>query len=129
TTKTTLGLKLFLSLAWAGERGLGTYVASRYDLALHFHEVLSREPGVTCPYLPESNIVCFRAGDGDQLELLDRLPGEGRLHLGSTTIGGERYLRVVITAPDTDDATLAELVGALRRHAPHRSAQAAGFQP
>jgi L-2,4-diaminobutyrate decarboxylase len=119
TTKTTLGLKLFLSLAWDGERGLGDYVASRYDLALRFHQVLSREPGVSCPYVPESNIVCFRVGDGDQLALLDRLMADGRLHFGSTTIGGERYLRLVITAPDTDDATLAELIRAIREAPVH----------
>jgi L-2,4-diaminobutyrate decarboxylase len=114
TTKTTLGLKLFLSLAWAGERGLGDYVASRYDLALRFHAALSREPGVTCPYAPESNIVCFRVDDGDQLALLDRLMSGGRLHFGSTTIAGRRYLRLVITAPDTDETTLAELLRSIR---------------
>jgi L-2,4-diaminobutyrate decarboxylase len=114
TTKTTLGLKAFLSLAWAGERGLGEYVASRYDMARRFHEVLSREPGVTCPYVPESNIVCFRVGDGDQVALRDRLMADGRLHIGSTTIRGERYLRLVVMAPDTGEATLAELLDAVR---------------
>jgi hypothetical protein len=37
----------------------------------------------------------------------------GRLHFGSTTIAGARYLRLVVTAPDTDEATLAELIGAI----------------
>jgi len=114
STKTTLGLKLFLSLAFAGERGLGEYVASRYDAARRFHEVLSSEPGVTCPYAPESNIVCFRAGDGDQLAVRDRLLAGGRLHIGSTMIAGERHLRLVVMAPDTGEATLEELVRALR---------------
>jgi L-2,4-diaminobutyrate decarboxylase len=114
STKTTLGLKLFLSLAWADERGLGDYVASRYDLALRFHAVLSREPGVTCPYVPESNILCFRLAGIDQLVVRDRLLAGGRLHIGSTTIGGDRYLRLVITAPDTDETTLHALRRALR---------------
>ena len=114
STKTTLGLKLFLSLAWAGERGLGDYVASRYDLTGRFYDTLSREPGVTCPYVPESNILCFRVAGIDQLAFRDRLLADGRLHIGSTTIGGERYLRLVVTAPDTDEATLSELVLALR---------------
>jgi hypothetical protein len=38
----------------------------------------------------------------------------GQLHLGSTTIAGERYLRLVITAPTTDESTLATLLEALR---------------
>jgi len=114
STKTTLGLKLFLSLAWARERGLGDYVTSRYELTRRFYDMLSREPGVTCPYLPESNILCFRVAGIDQLAFRDRLLADGRLHIGSTTIGGERYLRLVVTAPDTDEATLNELVLALR---------------
>jgi L-2,4-diaminobutyrate decarboxylase len=114
TTKTTLGLKLFLSLAWAGERGLGGYVASRYDMARRFHEMLSREPGVACPYVPESNILCFRVDGVDQLALRDHIVAGGQLHLGSTTIAGERYLRLVITAPATDESTLATLLEALR---------------
>jgi L-2,4-diaminobutyrate decarboxylase len=114
TTKTTMGLKLFLSLAWAGERGLGEYVASRLDTARRFHELLVREPDVSCPYVPESNIVCFRLGDGDQLALRDRALAEGRLHFGSTTVNGERHLRLVVTAPETDEETLRELLRSLR---------------
>jgi L-2,4-diaminobutyrate decarboxylase len=114
TTKTTMGLKLFLSLAWAGERGLGDYVASRFDAARLFHDLLEREPDVICPFVPESNILCFRIGDGDQLALRDRALAEGRLHFGSTTVNGERYLRLVVTAPDTGEETLRELLAALR---------------
>jgi L-2,4-diaminobutyrate decarboxylase len=109
-----MGLKLFLSLAWAGERGLGEYVASRFDAARRFYDQLLDEPDVTCPYVPESNILCFRLGDGDQLALRDRALAEGRLHFGSTTVNGERYLRLVVTAPDTGDATLRELLATLR---------------
>ena len=114
TTKTTLGLKLFLSLAWEGERGLGEYVASRYELTRRFYDVLSRQPGISCPYAPESNIMCFRVEGHDQLELRDRIIADGRLHISSTTIAGERYLRLVVTAPDTSEATIDVLLDALR---------------
>jgi L-2,4-diaminobutyrate decarboxylase len=114
TTKATLGLKLFLSLAWAGERGLGEYVASRYALTRQFHRALSREPGITCPYTPESNILCFRVDEHDQLALRDRILTDGRLHISSTTIAGERYLRLVVTAPDTNEDTIDQLLDTLR---------------
>jgi L-2,4-diaminobutyrate decarboxylase len=114
TTKATLGLKLFLSLAWEGERGLGDYVASRYELTRRFHEALATTPGVTCPYVPESNILCFRVDTHDQLELRDQLLAEGRLHISSTTIAGERHLRLVVTAPDTNEDTIDQLLRALR---------------
>ncbi len=115
-TKATLGLKLFLSLAWCGERGLGEYVTSRYDMTRRFHDALANVPGVTCPYVPESNILCFRAGDGDQLALRDRLLNDGRLHVSSTVIAGERYLRLVVMAPATDENTVQLLVRGLRDH-------------
>jgi hypothetical protein len=83
-------------------------------MARRFHDVLSREPDVQCPYVPESNIVCFRLGAGDQLALRDRLLAAGRLHVGATVLTGERYLRLVLMAPDTDESTLAELLQALR---------------
>jgi hypothetical protein len=55
------------------------------DLTRRFYDVLSREPGVTCPYVPESNILCFRVGGIDQLAFRDRLLADGQLHIGSTT--------------------------------------------
>jgi L-2,4-diaminobutyrate decarboxylase len=114
TTKATLGLKLFLSLAWSGQHGLGAYVASRYDQTRRFHDALAREPGITCPYVPESNILCFRVDGHDQLELRDQILADGRLHVSSTTINGKRHLRLVITAPDTSDDTIAELLDMIR---------------
>jgi L-2,4-diaminobutyrate decarboxylase len=118
STKTTLGLKLFLSLAWAGERGLGEYVASRYDMTRRFYDALLQEPGISCPYVPESNILCFRVDGADQLAIRDRLLAHERLHIGTTTVNGERFLRVVLMSPDTDQATLDELLGALAAAAP-----------
>jgi L-2,4-diaminobutyrate decarboxylase len=129
TTKATLGLKLFLSLAWAGERGLGEYVASRYELTGRFHDMLSREPGVTCPYRPESNILCFRVDGCDQLDLRERIMADGRLHISSTTIAGERYLRLVVTAPDTSEDTIGQLLGTLRTLLSTGQSTGAAHQP
>ena len=112
TTKTTMGLKLFLSLARAGERGLGDYVASRFDAARRFQELLEREPDVTRS---------VRAGE--QHPLLGSVTATSspcatarsrRALAGSTTVDGERYLRLVVTAPDTGDETLRELLATLR---------------
>jgi L-2,4-diaminobutyrate decarboxylase len=88
-------------------------VGSRYELTRRFHEVLSREPGITCPYTPESNILCFRVEDRDQLELREEILADGRFHVSSTTIGGVRYLRLVLTSPDTGEETLEQLLDLL----------------
>jgi hypothetical protein len=63
--------------------------------------------------VPESNIVCFRVDGADQLETRDRLLATGRLHIGATVINGEHYLRLVVTAPETDRQTVIELLQAM----------------
>ncbi|WP_336212995.1 pyridoxal phosphate-dependent decarboxylase family protein [Nonomuraea sp. LPB2021202275-12-8] len=109
-TKAELGLKIFLNLAWRGERGLGAYVDRQYAAAHRFWELARDRPGFTLPYEPESNIVCFRYGSGDQAEIRERLMRDGAFYLTSTELGGVRHLRVTVMAPATDDATLRALL-------------------
>jgi L-2,4-diaminobutyrate decarboxylase len=109
-TKAELGLKVFLNLAWRGEQGLGDYVGRQYATAHRFWELASRRPGFECPCEPESNIVCFRYGTGDQGAIRERLMDSGEFYLTSTEIDGERYLRVTVMAPATDEQTLTSLL-------------------
>ncbi|GII03235.1 pyridoxal phosphate-dependent decarboxylase family protein [Planobispora takensis] len=109
-SKAELGLKVFLNLAWRGERGLGDYVARQYAAAHRLWELGRERPGFTFPYEPESNIVCFRYGAGDQAEIRERLMDEGAFHLTSAEIGGVRHLRATVMAPATDDKTLEALL-------------------
>ncbi|MEU4578180.1 pyridoxal-dependent decarboxylase [Nonomuraea sp. NPDC023979] len=109
-TKAELGLKIFLNLAWRGERGLGEYVAGRYDTAHRFWELARDRPGFTAPYEPQSNIVCFRHGDGDQAAIRERLMRGGSFHLSSTELDGVRHLRITVMSPATDDRALVALL-------------------
>ncbi|GGL05793.1 pyridoxal phosphate-dependent decarboxylase family protein [Planomonospora parontospora] len=109
-SKAELGLKVFLNLAWRGERGLGDHVARQYATARRLWELGRERPGFTFPYEPESNIVCFRYGTGDQLEIRERLMAQGSFHLTSAEIGGVRHLRATVMAPATDDKTLESLL-------------------
>lgn len=109
-TKAELGLKIFLNLAWRGERGLGGYVTRQYATAHRLWELARQRPGFTLPYEPESNIVCFRYGTGDQAEIRERLMRDGSFYLTSTELDGVRHLRVTVMAPATDDATLHSLL-------------------
>jgi L-2,4-diaminobutyrate decarboxylase len=116
-TKGGIGLKLFLNLAWRGEQGLGDYVGDCYDKTLRFHELIGARPGFECPYRPESNILCFRYGNsGDrQVAIREHLIAQGQFHLSSAEIAGERYLRIVPTAPATDEETIERLLAAIER--------------
>ncbi len=116
-TKAPLGLKVFLNLAFRGERGLGDYVAAQYDKTLRFFELISERDGFECLCRPESNILCFRYGrDAElQVELRERLLAKGRFHLSSTEVGGERWLRIAVMAPATSEATIEELLDEIER--------------
>ncbi|MGH2798914.1 MAG: pyridoxal phosphate-dependent decarboxylase family protein [Thermoleophilaceae bacterium] len=116
-TKAPLGLKIFLNLAFRGERGLGDYVARQYDKTLRFWELISAREGFACLCRPESNILCFRYGrDAElQVELREQLLAEGRFHLSSTEVGGERWLRMAVMAPATSESTIEELLAAIER--------------
>jgi L-2,4-diaminobutyrate decarboxylase len=109
-TKAELGLKIFLNLAWRGERGLGDYVSRQYATAHRFWELAGRRPGFGLPYEPESNIVCFTYGEGDQAELRESMMRDGDFYLTSAELHGVRHLRVAVMAPATDDATLERLL-------------------
>jgi L-2,4-diaminobutyrate decarboxylase len=121
-TKAPLGFKVFLNLAFRGERGLGEYVARQYDKTLRFWKLISAREGFKCLCRPESNILCFRYGDDAalQVELRERLLAEGRFHLSSTEVGGERWLRISVMAPATSEATIEELLDSIERLAGQR---------
>jgi L-2,4-diaminobutyrate decarboxylase len=116
-TKAPLGLKVFMNLAWRGERGIGEYVAEQYDKTVRFWELISGREGFECLSRPESNILCFRYGTDDalQVELRERLLAEGRFHLSSTEVSGVRWLRLSVMAPASSEETIEELLGAIER--------------
>jgi L-2,4-diaminobutyrate decarboxylase len=111
-TKAGLGLRLFFVLATLGEKKLGDYVAGTFSLARAAHRIVSSRPGFECAVEPEANIVCFRYGSDDdlQIRLRNLLLREGRFHISSTEFAGARYLRLALMNPDTDETILDEML-------------------
>jgi L-2,4-diaminobutyrate decarboxylase len=107
-TKAGLGLRLFTVLAAMGEQGLAEYIDQLFDVTLQAYKMFCGIPGVACPVEPQSNILCFRVPGNDetQLRVRDRLLADGDFHLSTAMVGGSRYLRIVVTSPET---TLADL--------------------
>jgi L-2,4-diaminobutyrate decarboxylase len=118
-TKTALGLKVFLNLAWRGENGLAHYVEDRYELTRRLYKQIDSRKDFECPYPPEANILCFRYRDDDELQVAirDRLLEEGRFHISSTEIHGRRYLRLTVISPQTTEKTIDGLLDAIERTA------------
>jgi L-2,4-diaminobutyrate decarboxylase len=114
-TKAELGLKLFLNLAFRGERGLAAYVEEQYAKALRLWELLRARPGFDVVYRPETNILCFRYGPAGaaQAAIRDALMTAGNFHLSAAEIAGERQLRVTVMSPATDEGTFVRLLDAI----------------
>jgi len=114
-TKAAMGARIFMNLAFRGEDDIGRYVADRYDKTARFYELIAARPGFECLSRPESNILCFRYGRDDavQVRLRERLLAEKRFHLSSTEVNGERWLRMTVTAPATSEDTVERLLDAI----------------
>jgi L-2,4-diaminobutyrate decarboxylase len=114
-TKAAIGMRIFMNLAFRGEDGIGGYVAEQYDKTLRFWELISARDGFECLSRPESNILCFRYGTGDalQVRLREELLRDQRFHLSSTEVAGERWLRMTVTAPSTSERTVEALLDAI----------------
>lgn len=114
-TRAGMGLKVFLNLAWRGEAELGRYVLERYQAAQRFYEVINARKGFSCPYRPETNIICFRYRDDDQLmeSIRDHLMRTGQFHITSTLLNGKRYLRLTVMNRLTDESTIENLLDAV----------------
>jgi len=123
-TKSELALKLFLNLAFRGERGLAAYVEEQYANALAFWRLLRERPGFVVPYRPESNIICFRYGPAGarQAAIRERLLEAGEFHLSSAEVAGERHLRVCVMSPTTGERTFERLLDAIEAAAAVRPA-------
>jgi len=111
-TKTAMGTKLFLTIAWQGEQGLREYIDGRIEMTKKFYQQIKSRKNFHCPYEPETNILCFSYGFDDemQIEIRETLLNEGLFHLSSSTISGKRYLRFSVMNPYSDEETVEELL-------------------
>jgi L-2,4-diaminobutyrate decarboxylase len=102
-TKPALGLKFFLVLAAMGEEGMAEYIEGLFSFTSEIFDYFQSLPDFECPVEPQSNILCFRvkgARDG-QLALRMKLLARGNYYVSTTSLDGQRYLRLTLTNPAT----------------------------
>ncbi len=118
-TRSAMAFKVFLNLAWRGEQALGEYVHQRYQATQQFYDVIKNRPGFTCPYRPETNILCFRYGHDDRVQerVRDHLMRSGQFHITSTLLNQKRYLRLTVMNRLTDIDTVNRLLDAIEASA------------
>ena len=106
-TKAPLGTKAFMAIAYKGEKGLAKSIEERYNKATEFYNIIAADASFTCPYKPESNILCFNykpfnENNDLQLKLRNELVKKGNFYITTTTIKGKRYLRIAVMNNHTE---------------------------
>jgi L-2,4-diaminobutyrate decarboxylase len=115
-TKPVLGLKFFMVLAALGEAGLGDYIDRQFELTTEVYEYLCSLDDFDCPVKPQSNILCFsvKGFEGEHLALRDKLHARGDYYISTTSLHGQRYLRLTLTNPTTNLEVIKGLVHEIR---------------
>ena len=121
-TKTALGTKLFWALAIEGEEKMGKYIDYCIGLSKNFHKILLKEKDFETPYIPESNILCFRyikfSKENDfQLNLRYKLINNNNFYITSCEMNKIRYLRVVFLNQLTKSSHLKDLILEIKKTA------------
>ncbi|MEL6367325.1 MAG: pyridoxal-dependent decarboxylase [Pseudomonadota bacterium] len=103
-TKSAMGVKVYFNLLLRGEHALGQFVADRYAMGKTAYDCIVARDRFSCPYVPETNIICFRIEGDDQLQqsVRDQLVAERTAHLTTAEVGGTTYLRMTLMNPLTD---------------------------
>ncbi|MFN2335755.1 MAG: aspartate aminotransferase family protein [Bacteroidales bacterium] len=124
-TKSALGIVAWAVIKYYGDKVLGRYIDSRYDLGLWFAEAIRAESEMELAVTPESNIVCFRyaparcsTGKLNDLNRLIRkeIVKSGEFYLVQTELEGTIWLRTALMNAMTDENDLRRLIGSIKRH-------------
>lgn len=122
-TKSELATKLFWVLAAEGEQGLSDYVTHLYDITKEFYTLINDQDDFTCPYFPESNILCFRyegqeSDDSIQLKIRNAIVLNGDSYITSCDLNGKKYLRLTIINERTTKEHILKILSEIRETVP-----------
>ena len=107
-TKAAIATKLFWVLAAEGEKGLAQFVSNQYTITKKFRQIIDAHPDFSCPYEPESNILCFLytkfgLDNSFQLALQNAVVQKGNFYISSSEVNDVRYLRLTVINPLTKE--------------------------
>jgi len=113
-TKRMMGLKLWVAFSLYGTQGLGDLVDRVFATARLLANKLQAAPDFELLMPPQTNIVCFRYGTGNQSELRKKLVESGAFHLTQVNLHGQVWLRTTLMNPFTAESDLDALLDGLR---------------
>jgi len=113
-TKRMMGLKLWAAFSLYGVEKLGGLVDQVFATASLLAQKLADAPDFELLMQPQTNIVCFRYGVGDQAEIRNKLVESGAFHLTQVQLGDQLWLRTTIMNPLTAESDLDALLEKIR---------------
>jgi L-2,4-diaminobutyrate decarboxylase len=113
-TKRMMGFKLWAAFSLYGVNGLGELVDKVFATARLLAGKLQASPYFELLMPPQTNIVCFRYGVGDQSELRKLLVESGAFHLTQVNLHGKIWLRTTVMNPFTQESDLYALLENIR---------------
>ncbi len=118
-TKAMTSLNIYTIFRIYGEAIFRQNIEQLFGLATTFAAMIRENPLFELAYEPQSNIVCFRYGDDQQLNRMirDNLVADGRYYIVQTILHGEHFLRVSLMNPLSTPAELRGLLGTIRQMA------------
>jgi L-2,4-diaminobutyrate decarboxylase len=109
-----MGLKLWAAFSLYGRQGLAQLVDKVFATARLLADKLQAAPDFELLMPPQTNIVCFRFGTGDQAALRKVLVKSGTFHLTQVNLHGQIWLRATVMNPFTTAQDLDALLVKLR---------------
>jgi len=115
-TKSGMGLKLFMTLAAMGEKGLEDHVNQMVGMAEKSADLIDAQDDFEIAIRPETNILCFRTGSDDavQMEIRRRLLEKGDYYISTTLYKGQRWMRLVFMNPVVKISDVEDLIEEIR---------------
>jgi len=114
-TKAAIGTKLFWVLAAIGEQGMAQFINHQYQITRRFKTIIGQHSDFNCPYVPESNILCFQytkfgTANDFQLALQNEIVKRGNFYITSSEVREVRYLRLTVINPLTTEEHIRGLI-------------------
>lgn len=113
-TKRMMGLKLWAVFSLYGVNGLGELVNQVFATAKLLAEKIQALEDFELLMYPQTNIVCFRYGSGDQSILRKKLVEAGGFHITQVALHETTWLRTTIMNPFTNADNLDALLEQIR---------------
>lgn len=110
-------IRLWLPISLYGIAAWREALDEKLDLAQWAHAALSMLPGSEIVAAPDLSLFAWRRGDRDESSnraMLARLNATGRVHLSSTTVHGQFYLRLIALNFRTHRAHIEDALTAIR---------------